>query len=77
MGGSVDDTCRAIIKSGCTKGCRGQCRYLKANMRCTMLWMSVGCLNCFGILGVDLGSRHHYNAIKLMFEVTLPVLENI
>ena len=42
-----------------------------------MLWMSAGCVNCLGIHGVDLGGRHHYNVIKLLFEVTLPVLENI
>ena len=42
-----------------------------------MQWMSVGCVNCLGILGVDLGGRRHYNVITLMFEVTLPVLENI
>ena len=42
-----------------------------------MRWMSAGCVNYLGILGVNLGGRHHYNVIKLMFEVTLPVLENI
>ena len=42
-----------------------------------MRWMSAGCVNCLGILDVDLWCRHHYNAIKLMFEVTLPVLDNI
>ena len=42
-----------------------------------MRWMSAGCVNCLGILGVDLGGKHHYNVITLMFEVTLPVLENI
>ena len=40
-----------------------------------MRWMSAGCVNCLGIFGVDLG--HHCNVIKLMFEVILPVLENI
>ena len=42
-----------------------------------MRWMSAGCVNCLGILGMDLGRRHHYNVIKLKFEVTLPVLKNI
>ena len=36
-------TCRAIIKCSCTKGCRGQCRCLKANLRCTMLYKCDGC----------------------------------
>ena len=35
-----------------------------------MRWMSAGCVNCLGILGVDLGGRRHYKVIKLMLEVT-------
>ena len=67
--------CRAIIKSGCTKGCRGQCRCLKTfTAQCCANAVDV---NYLGILGEDLGGRHHYNVIKLMFEVTLPILENI
>ena len=56
--------CRAIIKSGCTKGCRGQCR------RCLKTCTAQCCANAvdvnyLGILGEDLGVRHHYNVIKL------------
>ena len=35
-----------------------------------MRWMSAGCANCLGILGLNLEGRYHYNIIKLMFEVT-------
>ena len=42
-----------------------------------MRWMSARCVNCLGILGMDLGCRCHYNVIKPMLELTLPVLENI
>ena len=41
-----------------------------------MRWMSAGCVNCLGILGVDLRGMHHYDVIKLLFEVTFPILEN-
>ena len=29
--------CRAVIKCGCTTGCRGQCRCVKENLPCTLL----------------------------------------
>ena len=64
---SAGTPCRAIIKSGCTKGCRGQGQCFKANLRSTVLAKAIDFL----------GGRHHYNVIKLMVEVTLTVLQNI
>ena len=35
--------CRAIIKCGCTKGCKGKCKCVKEGLRCTTL---CGCHGC-------------------------------
>ena len=30
-------TCRQLLRCGCKKGCRGQCKYMKAVLQCTVL----------------------------------------
>ena len=35
--------CRAVIKCGCTKACRGKCRCVKEQLRCTSLCKCGGC----------------------------------
>ena len=35
--------CRAVIKCGCTKGCRNQGKCKKTDMTCNMLWKCGGC----------------------------------
>ena len=35
--------CRAVIKYGCTKGCRSQCKCNKADLTCTMFCQCGGC----------------------------------
>ena len=35
--------CRAVVKCGCTKGCKGRCRCAKENLPCTMLCKCGGC----------------------------------
>ena len=37
------DACRATIRCGCVKGCKGQCRCFKAELPCTKLCKCGGC----------------------------------
>ena len=37
------EACRAVIKCGCTKGCRKQCKCKKADLMCTTLCRCGGC----------------------------------
>ena len=39
----VGEACRAVIKCGCTKGCRGRCKCKKADLACTTLCACGGC----------------------------------
>ena len=35
--------CRGVVKCGCVKGCRQQCRCVKENLPCTLLCKGGGC----------------------------------
>jgi len=71
----VNEACRAIIKLGCTKGCRGKRQCVKhVNLPGTMPCKCDGCREDERTAVHSMGTGHHYDISKRIFNVVLSVL---